>query len=68
MLFRHLFYCKHVERQLCNVWVSNKTAKQRSLHSAKWCVRARLPLRTGRGLVTHVTAICHVSHGSAGSR
>uniref|UniRef100_F7AV85 Gamma-tubulin complex component n=2 Tax=Equus TaxID=9789 RepID=F7AV85_HORSE len=36
MLFRHMFYCKHVERQLCNVWVSNKTAKQGSLHSAKW--------------------------------
>ncbi|XP_058154066.1 gamma-tubulin complex component 2 [Dasypus novemcinctus] len=36
MLFRHMFYCKHVERQLCSVWVSNKTAKQYSLHSAKW--------------------------------
>ncbi|XP_036684351.1 gamma-tubulin complex component 2 isoform X3 [Balaenoptera musculus] len=36
MLFRHMFYCKHVERQLCNVWISNKTAKQYSLHSAKW--------------------------------
>eukprot|EP00079_Xenopus_tropicalis_P028015 XP_012822522.1 PREDICTED: gamma-tubulin complex component 2 [Xenopus tropicalis] len=36
MLFRHMFYCKHVERLLCNVWISNKTAKQFSLHSAKW--------------------------------
>uniref|UniRef100_A0A8C0MRK4 Gamma-tubulin complex component n=1 Tax=Canis lupus familiaris TaxID=9615 RepID=A0A8C0MRK4_CANLF len=36
MLFRHMFYCKHVERQLCNVWISNKAAKQYSLHSAKW--------------------------------
>ncbi|XP_017539885.1 gamma-tubulin complex component 2 [Pygocentrus nattereri] len=36
MLFRHLFYCKHVERLLCNVWISNKSAKQYSLHSAKW--------------------------------
>lgn len=36
MLFRHLFYCKHVERQLCNVWISSKTAKQYSLHSSKW--------------------------------
>ena len=44
MLFRHMFYCKHVERQLCSVWISNKTAKQHSLHSAKWCVLAR-----GRG-------------------
>lgn len=36
MLFRHLFYCKHVERQLCNVWISSKAAKQHSLHSSKW--------------------------------
>ncbi|VTJ70325.1 Hypothetical predicted protein [Marmota monax] len=36
MLFRHMFYCKHVERQLCSVWISNKTAKQCALHSAKW--------------------------------
>ncbi|XP_055962641.1 gamma-tubulin complex component 2 [Sorex fumeus] len=40
MLFRHMFYCKHVERQLCNVWVSNKAAKQCSLHSAKWLAGA----------------------------
>uniref|UniRef100_A0A8C1NNC5 Gamma-tubulin complex component n=1 Tax=Cyprinus carpio TaxID=7962 RepID=A0A8C1NNC5_CYPCA len=31
MLFRHMFYCKHVERLLCNVWISNKEAKQYSL-------------------------------------
>ncbi|XP_061837149.1 gamma-tubulin complex component 2 isoform X2 [Nerophis lumbriciformis] len=36
MLFRHMFYCKHVERLLCNVWISNKDSKQLSLHSAKW--------------------------------
>ncbi|XP_069044967.1 gamma-tubulin complex component 2 [Lepisosteus oculatus] len=40
MLFRHMFYCKHVERLLCNVWISNKTAKQYSLHSAKWFAAA----------------------------
>ncbi|XP_067876739.1 gamma-tubulin complex component 2 [Heterodontus francisci] len=40
MLFRHMFYCKHVERQLCNVWISNKVAKQYSLHSAKWFAAA----------------------------
>ncbi|XP_015121074.1 gamma-tubulin complex component 2 isoform X1 [Diachasma alloeum] len=27
MLFRHLFYCKHIERLLCRVWMSNKIAK-----------------------------------------
>ncbi|XP_067225160.1 gamma-tubulin complex component 2 [Chanodichthys erythropterus] len=40
MLFRHMFYCKHVERLLCNVWISNKTAKQYSLHCAKWFAAA----------------------------
>ncbi|XP_071958685.1 gamma-tubulin complex component 2-like isoform X2 [Antedon mediterranea] len=36
MLFRHLFYCKHVERTICSVWLSNKSAKKFSLHSSKW--------------------------------
>ncbi|XP_060602983.1 gamma-tubulin complex component 2-like [Ruditapes philippinarum] len=36
MLFRHLFYTKHVERQLCSVWVGNKSAKMYSLQSARW--------------------------------
>lgn len=40
MLFRHMFYCKHVERLLCNVWISNKAANQYSLHSAKWFAAA----------------------------
>ncbi|XP_069741372.1 gamma-tubulin complex component 2 isoform X2 [Narcine bancroftii] len=40
MLFRHMFYCKHVDRQLCNVWISNKVAKQYSLHSARWFATA----------------------------
>uniref|UniRef100_K1PPH0 Gamma-tubulin complex component n=1 Tax=Magallana gigas TaxID=29159 RepID=K1PPH0_MAGGI len=40
MLFRHLFYCKHVERQLCSVWIGNKAAKMYSLHSSKWYLAA----------------------------
>lgn len=40
MLFRHMFYCKHVERLLCNVWISNKATKQYSLHTAKWFAAA----------------------------
>ena len=40
MLFRHLFYCKHVERQLCDVWLSNKSAKLYTLHSTKWYASA----------------------------
>lgn len=35
MLFRHLFYFKHVERQLCNVWMGNKAAKMYSVQSQK---------------------------------
>ncbi|XP_078284741.1 gamma-tubulin complex component 2 [Rhinoraja longicauda] len=40
MLFRHMFYCKHVDRQLCSVWISNTVAKQHSLHSARWFAAA----------------------------
>ncbi|XP_041354765.1 gamma-tubulin complex component 2-like isoform X2 [Gigantopelta aegis] len=36
MLFRHLFYCKHVERQLCSVWIGNKSAKMYTLQSSRW--------------------------------
>ncbi|GBP06943.1 Gamma-tubulin complex component 2 homolog [Eumeta japonica] len=28
MLFRHLFYCKHVERLLCKVWLNSKVVKR----------------------------------------
>lgn len=35
MLFRQLFYCKHVERQLCRVWTSNNNAKKFSSNSAE---------------------------------
>ena len=27
MIFRQLFFCKHVERQLCKVWIANKSKK-----------------------------------------
>ncbi|KAE8283922.1 Gamma-tubulin complex component 2 [Larimichthys crocea] len=40
MLFRHMFSCKHVERLLCNVWISNKDFKQYSLRSPKWFAAA----------------------------
>ncbi|KAM4715310.1 gamma-tubulin complex component 2 [Anableps anableps] len=40
MLFRHMFYCKHVERLLCNVWISNKDFKLYTLPSAKWFAAA----------------------------
>jgi len=31
MIFRHLFFCKHVERQLCKVWVAKKSLKKSDL-------------------------------------
>lgn len=36
MLFRHLFYCKHVERQLCSVWVGNKVSKMYVTRKSRW--------------------------------
>lgn len=36
MLFRHLFYAKHVERLLCNLWASNKGAKKQMYHKRAW--------------------------------
>lgn len=35
MIFRHLFYCKHVERLLCRIWICNKVAKSFALRAAK---------------------------------
>ncbi|EDW66093.1 gamma-tubulin complex component 2 homolog isoform X1 [Drosophila virilis] len=35
MLFRQLFYCKHVERQLCKIWKENSIAKKFSPHAAE---------------------------------
>ncbi|EDV26389.1 uncharacterized protein TRIADDRAFT_23299 [Trichoplax adhaerens] len=40
MLFRHLFYAKHVEKQLCSIWVSSKVAKQYQLRASKWYAAA----------------------------
>jgi gamma-tubulin complex component 2 len=36
ILFRHLFYAKHVERQLCNLWMNNKESKRTPLHNRSW--------------------------------
>ncbi|KRT81633.1 hypothetical protein AMK59_5448 [Oryctes borbonicus] len=35
MIFRHLFYCKYVERMICQVWRSNKVTKKFPFHAAK---------------------------------
>ncbi|ALC39124.1 maker464 [Drosophila busckii] len=46
-LFRQLFYCKHVERQLSNIWKDNATAKQLNstaplLYQAAFGLRQRM--------------------------
>ncbi|XP_002022831.2 gamma-tubulin complex component 2 homolog isoform X1 [Drosophila persimilis] len=35
MLFRQLFFCKHVERQLCKIWKENSIAKKFSPQAAE---------------------------------
>ncbi|XP_076059068.1 gamma-tubulin complex component 2-like isoform X2 [Oratosquilla oratoria] len=35
MIFRHLFFCKYVERLLCRVWLSNKVAKSFPLSASR---------------------------------
>ncbi|XP_034140427.1 gamma-tubulin complex component 2 homolog isoform X1 [Drosophila guanche] len=35
MLFRQLFFCKHVERQLCKIWKENSIAKKFSAQAAE---------------------------------
>ena len=40
LLFRHLFYCKHVERLLCAAWIGNKSAKMHAIYSVHWYAQA----------------------------
>ncbi|BES94411.1 Spc97 / Spc98 family [Nesidiocoris tenuis] len=35
MLFRHFFYCKHVERLLCNAWILDQTIRSMSHEEMK---------------------------------
>lgn len=37
MLFRLLFYCKHVDRQLCKVWIQNiEISKNKTVEKDRW--------------------------------
>ena len=36
MLFRHLFFCRHVERELCATWTRCKGAKASALDQHSW--------------------------------
>ncbi|XP_039745770.1 gamma-tubulin complex component 2-like isoform X3 [Pararge aegeria] len=45
MIFRHLFFCKHVERLLCRVWLYNKVVKRFSearLYADAFALRQRM--------------------------
>lgn len=45
MIFRHIFFCKHVERQLCDAWLNHQATKELSLRSAlgpSYCLRQRM--------------------------
>lgn len=47
MIFRHLFYCKHVDRMICQVWRSNKVAKKFQFDDAQhyrmaFCLRQKM--------------------------
>jgi len=45
ILFRHLFYCKYVERQLCNTWFNHQSTKELTLQksmSASYCLTQRM--------------------------
>ncbi|THD20079.1 Gamma-tubulin complex component [Fasciola hepatica] len=42
MLFRHLFYCKHVERRLCDAWVLGKLARRADNLTVTWFTTAFL--------------------------
>lgn len=36
ILFRHMFYCKYVERLLCNMWLYHQQSKQYKLQKTFW--------------------------------
>ncbi|OON19272.1 Spc97 / Spc98 family protein [Opisthorchis viverrini] len=42
MLFRHMFYCKHVERRLCSGWVLGKLARRVDCMKSTWLTTAFL--------------------------
>ncbi|CAI5725265.1 unnamed protein product [Hyaloperonospora brassicae] len=45
MIFRHIFFCKHVERQLCDAWLNHQATKELSLRFAfgpSFCSRQRM--------------------------
>lgn len=45
MIFRHLFFCKHVERRLCDAWMNHQSTKELGLRSAlgpSLCLRQKM--------------------------
>jgi len=45
LIFRHIFFCKYVERQLCDTWQAHQSTKELRLRSAlgpDYCLRQRM--------------------------
>ena len=57
ILFRHLFFCKHVERQLCSTWQDQQITKQLDLGRAmarSYALRQRM-LHFVQNLIYYIT-------------
>lgn len=57
LLFRHLFYCKHVERRLCRAWTAHQECKELNLRGAlsrSYAARQRM-LHFMQNLVYYMT-------------
>jgi gamma-tubulin complex component 2 len=57
LIFRHLFFCKYVERRLGNTWILHQSTKEISLHKAfstSYCLRQRM-LHFVKNYVYYVT-------------
>jgi gamma-tubulin complex component 2 len=45
LIFRHLFFCKYVERQLCTTWQHHQSTKElelQAIFSSSYCLRQRM--------------------------
>lgn len=45
ILFRHLFYCKYIERQLCKTWLTCQSTKELNLQKAttySYCITQKM--------------------------
>jgi gamma-tubulin complex component 2 len=57
MLFRHLFYCKFIERQLCNTWLLHQSTKELNLQRSSLfsCCLTQRMLHFSKNLIYNMT-------------